>query len=343
MIGSDAVKFFVFIKEFIRYFFGNPVMPTLAVICSVFIIFCTADNFFPEEPETPDYTYVIKPVMICSETITTSAASTSTVSSSETTVSGGKSTSKKSKSSDKTSKTTAVSETTTQSSEEMITPPADYPSYDYMAAGDSPNSQYYQDRIVIIGDSIAYGFNAYGYIPYEHNIAKESLAVWNMGNYTFDLGGGPMGVFDAAGYVNSPLYFISVGMNDLYSYSPDDYAWAMRGIAEEVLARVPDATIVIGAITPVSQGNYYTSNETIQAFNNSLEYVINDMNSPQVMFFNTYAILADPSTQSLSSAHSGGDGLHLNSSSYGYVLSCLFNFLDTTGAIDQMATHDSAY
>ena len=356
-------------------------MPTLAVICSVFIIFCTADNFFPEEPETPDYTYVIKPVMICSETITTSAASTSTVSSSETTVSGGKSTSKKSKSSDKTSKTTAVSETTTQSSEEMITPPADYPSYDYMAAGDSPNSQYYQDRIVIIGDSIAYGFNAYGYIPYEHNIAKESLAVWNMGNYTFDLGGGPMGVdevpegwlaldmgektintysaiirsaatviwngpmgvFDAAGYVNSPLYFISVGMNDLYSYSPDDYAWAMRGIAEEVLARVPDATIVIGAITPVSQGNYYTSNETIQAFNNSLEYVINDMNSPQVMFFNTYAILADPSTQALSSAHSGGDGLHLNGSSYGYVLSCLFNFLDTTSAIDQMAAHDSAY
>lgn len=318
-------------------------MPTLAVICSIFIIFCTADNFFPEEPETPDYTYVIKPVMICSETITTSAASTSTVSSFETTVSGGKSTSKKSKSSDKTSKTTAVSETTTQSPEEMITPPADYPSYDYMAAGDSPNSQYYQDRIVIIGDSIAYGFNAYGYIPYEHNIAKESLAVWNMGNYSFDLGGGPMGVFDAAGYVNSPLYFISVGMNDLYSYSPDDYAWAMRGIAEEVLARVPDATIVIGAITPVSQGNYYTSNETIQAFNNSLEYVINDMNSPQIMFFNTYAVLADPSTQALSSAHSGGDGLHLNGSSYGYVLSCLFNFLDTTGAIDQMAAHDSAY
>ncbi len=320
-------------------------MPTLAVICSIFVIFFTADNFFPEKPEAPEYTYVLKPVMICSEKITAPTLSTSTASSSKTTAANSGSTSKKSKpvSSDKNSKTTAAPETTTQPTDNTTYSSGDIPPFDYTTAGDSPNSQYYQDRIVIIGDSIAYGFNAYGYIPYEHNIAKESLAVWNMGSYTFDLGGGPMGVYDAAGYINSPLYFISVGMNDIYSYSPDDYAWAMRGIAEEILARVPDATIVIGAITPVSQGNYYTNNETIQAFNYSLEYIINDMNSPQVMFFNTYAVLADPSTQALGAAHSGGDGLHLNGSSYGYVLSCLFSFLDNAGAIDRMTAHDSAY
>ncbi len=333
MIGSDLIK--ALFKEFIQYFFGNPVLPTLAIICSVFIIFCTADSFFPEESETPDYTYVIRPVMICSETITTSANSTtaSTSASKTTTNNFSRKT---------TVGTSATTESTTTATEPIPTN-TDISPYDYMTAGDSPNIQYYQDRIVIIGDSIAYGFNAYGYIPYEHNIAKESLAVWNMSSYTFDLGGGPMGVFDAAGYVNSPLYFISIGMNDLYSYSPDDYAWAMRGIAEEVLARVPDAIIVIGAITPVSQGNYYTTNETIQAFNYSLEYVINDMNSPQVKFFNTYAVLADPNTQALGEGFGGADGLHLNGSSYSYVLSCLFSFLDLTGAADQMAAHDSSY
>lgn len=216
------------------------------------------------------------------------------------------------------------------------------PSYDYKSAGDSPNSSFYQDRLVIIGDSIAYGYNVYGYIPNQHNIAAESLAVWNMGRYTFNLGGGSMGLYDAASYAYSPLYLISIGMNDIFTYSADDYGWNIRWIAEEILSRVPTATIVVGGITPVSNGNYYTTNDKIREYNSSLEWIINDMESSQVLYFNTHDVLCDSNTDALARTYAGGDGLHLNSLAYSDMLKCLFNYLDTTSAYDQILAHEGA-
>lgn len=213
--------------------------------------------------------------------------------------------------------------------------------YSYTSAGESPNSDYYQERLTIIGDSIAYGFNAYGYIPYEHNIAKESLAVWNMDSYYFDMGGGSMGVIDSADYVNSPLYFISMGMNDIYSCTPEEYGASMLNVAQQVLERVPTATIVVGAITPVSEGNYYTTNDNIRSFNYALQNSINGAGSSQILFFDTYSLLADPYTLALGYDHSSGDGMHLSSYSYSYVLNCLFNFLDEADIIEQIQLHDT--
>lgn len=213
--------------------------------------------------------------------------------------------------------------------------------YDYISAGESPNSSYYQDRLAIIGDSIAYGFNAYGYIPYEHNIAKESLAVWNMDSYFFDIDGYYAGVLDTADYVNTPLYFISMGINDIYGCSPDEYGTSMLSIAQQLLERVPTATIVVGAITPIADWNGYTTNETIRSFNHSLQNAVESAGNSQILFFDTYSVLADPYTLALSDDHSGGDGMHLSSYSYSYILNCLFNFLDSADVTEQIQVHDT--
>lgn len=326
-----------FLTDFTRFFFGNPVFPAIAVICSVFIVFLTADSTAKPKEKVPEKNYKIAALQYAASVRTTSAASTSTsTTSAETTRFSTAS--------------TTVSTVVTSTAETTEPPPETEPIddnappvYNYLAAGESPNSGFYQDRLVVIGDSIAYGFNAYGYIPYEHNIAAESLAVWNMGNYTFDIGGGPMGVYDAAEYAYSPLYYVSIGMNDIYSYSPDDYAWNMRWLAEDILARVPTATIVVGAITPVSDGNYYTSNDVIREFNYSLEWVIDDLGSEQVLFFNTHDVLCDQNTMALGWDLAGGDGLHLNSSAYSQILCGLFNYLDTTYAIEQIEAHENNY
>lgn len=332
-----------FISNFIKFFFGNPIFPTIAVICSVFVIFLTADSTAEPEEKAEDNSYKTAALQYAVSVSKTTMASSLTTA--LTTSDSGSSNRRT------TSSTTAVSETNTTVSAEtpLETEPIDAPDdeyvppvYNYLAAGESPNSGFYQDRLVIVGDSIAYGFNAYGYIPYEHNIAAESLAVWNMGNYMFDLGGGPMGVYDAAEYADSPLYYISIGMNDIYSFTPDDYAWNMRWIAEEILARVPAATIVVGSITPVSEGNYYTSNDIIREFNSSLEWVINDLGSEQVLFFNTHDVLCDQNTMALGWDFAGGDGLHLNSSAYSQILCGLFNYLDTTSAIEQIEAHEKS-
>lgn len=328
-----------FLTNFIKFFFGNPIFPTIAVICSVLIVFLTADSTAKPKEKAPENNYKIAALQyaasVAKTTSTTSSTSTSTTSAETTRISTASTT--------VSAALTSMTETTEIPIETEHVDDYATPVYNYLAAGESPNSGFYQDRLVIIGDSIAYGFNAYGYIPYEHNIAAESLAVWNMGNYTFDLGGGPMGVYDAAEYAYSPLYYISIGMNDIYSYSPDDYAWNMRWIAEDILARVPTATIVVGAITPVSDGNYYTSNDVIRDFNYSLEWVINDLGSEQVLFFNTHDVLCDQNTMALGWDFAGGDGLHLNSSAYSQILCGLFNYLDTTRAIEQIEAHEENY
>lgn len=323
-----------FFREFQNFLFASPVLPLLIICVSVCAAFLTADRSLPEDEPVPEYLQTVvqisfPPVSRTAVTTASTSTTSSTTISQTTTVT--------------TAATTALPETEPPEEPQQQDQPAYIPDYNYsyISAGESPNSGFYQDRLVIIGDSIAYGYNAYGYIPSPHNIAKESLAVWNMNNYTFDMGGGAMGIIDAAAYVRSPLYFISIGMNDIFTYSPDDYAWRIRDIAEQVLERVPDATIVVGAITPVSAGNYYTGNDTIRSFNSSLEYVINDAGSSRLLFFNTNAVLTDPETGCLSYSFAGGDGLHLNSSAYSYSLNCLFNFLDETNAMEQINEHDN--
>ncbi len=337
-----------FLSNFLRYFFGSPVLPVMAVMCSIFAVFLTADSFFEPEEETIDYTITMSAFPL-GEVAAETTAYTTTLSAETTTTTA-------SETSSTTSVETANATETTEAvpvdewNEAADNVPEDSddgvyyedpPKYEYLSAGESPNSSFYQDRLTIIGDSVAYGFNAYGYIPTQHNIAKESLAIWNMGNYSFDLGGGAMGLVDAAAYVNSPLYYLSIGMNDIYGLTPGDYAWNIRWIAEDVLARVPTATIVVGTITPVSDGNYYTTNDKINEYNAALESVIIDLGSSQVLFFDANAALKDLNTGALSYDYAGGDGLHLNSSAYSHVLGCLFNFLDSTEAINQINEHEN--
>ncbi len=319
-----------FLNNFIKLFFGNPIFPISTVLCAIFVVFMTADSLVRPEAIQPVSSYKIEAYRYAASTTTSTTTTTTTTTTSTTAT---------------TSTATTTTATTTAAEEDknkdnLSDTEYTTPSYNYVPAGDSPNSSFYQDRLVIIGDSIAYGFNAYGYIPWQHNIAAESLAVWNMNNYTFDLGGGSMGVYDAAGYVYSPLYYISVGMNDIYTYSADDYAWNVRWIAEEILARVPTATIVVAGITPVSDGNYYTNNDRIREFNGSLEWVINDMQSSQVMYFNTHDVLCDWNTGAIGWEYAGGDGLHLNSSAYSAMLNYLFNFLDTANVYEQIIAHE---
>lgn len=335
-----------FLSNFLHFFFGSPVLPVMAVMCSVFIVFFTADSFVQPEEEAPDYTITMSAFPL-GEAVVESTACTTASTAAASTVEASESTSVVVMETTATAETVPVEESgeKTASDAPEISDNGDSAGipiykYEYLSAGESANSGFYQDRLVIIGDSIAYGFNAYGYIPSQHNIAKESLAVWNMGNYTFDLGGGAMGLVDAAAYANSPLYYISIGMNDIFSFTPGDYAWNIRWIAEDVLARVPTATIVVGTITPVSDGNYYTTNDTINEFNAALEAVISDLGSSRVLFFDANAALKDLSTGALSYDYAGGDGLHLNSSAYSRVLDCLFNFLDSTEAVNQINEHE---
>lgn len=193
--------------------------------------------------------------------------------------------------------------------------------------GDSPNSDFYQARLAIAGDSIAYGFNAYGYIPNERNIATESVSMWNLDYFTFSTG---MGLVDTVAYVQPAILYMSMGMNDVNMSTPEEYAERYKNTIYEIRNRVPDIHIVVAGITPVTSYSGFVSNETIRAFNTALENMVSEISSNRVYYFDAYSVVADPNTLELRPECTGGDGIHLVSTCYYDFLNALYNRLDET-------------
>lgn len=303
------------------------------------------DNAHPHSPVVHDKAMAAENVgMTTTTTVSTTATTTSSTTTTTTTTAATTTTEITETSAEPapteppTTETTAV-ETTEPASEQAARPKPVY-SYDYLSAGTSPNSSYYQDRIVIIGDSIAYGFNAYGYVPFEHNLAKESVSMWNLNAFTFDKGWGAMSIIDNTAYVQPALIYMSLGLNDVNATSSDTFAASYRNAIDQILANVPDTTIVVGSITPISDSNSFIGNDVIREFNSALQNMVSEINSPQVLYFDAYSVLADPATLALRWDFSSGDGMHLGSQCYNMIFTALFNYLDTTSAIDQIHAHD---
>lgn len=238
-----------------------------------------------------------------------------------------------------TSKTTAPSgennqpgqetpaETTTTAATEK--PHAPSTSSNYTPTGVSPNSDFYQSRLAVAGDSIAYGYNVYGLIPNEHNIARESVSLWNLDYFTFNYGYGEIGMIDAIDYVHPKLLLMSMGMNDVNMSTADSFAMKYNSLVNQVLERVPDTNIVICGITPVGAYTGFTTNETIMSFNSALRDMVDKMNNDRVYFFDPYSVLANEYS-TLRDDCSGGDGIHLQSHCYTDILTAIFSYLDTT-------------
>lgn len=252
-----------------------------------------------------------------------------------------------------TSTTTTMTETTTTVTETTTAPPPPAPEPDntnndapaptpgqpmspYLYAGVSPNSSFYQERLAIAGDSIASGYQIYGYIPYEHNIAKESVGLWNLNKNTFNFGYGNMSMVDSVAYMQPKLLMISIGMNDLPMNDPGWFAGLYSSLVDQILAVDPDVNIVCAGITPVAGYVTYSTNENIRNYNAAIENLVAELGSPQVYYFDAYSVLADSNTLALSPNYSGGDGIHITSGSYNDMLTALFNFLDTTPVMENI-------
>ncbi|HAE51928.1 MAG TPA: hypothetical protein DCG30_01575, partial [Ruminococcus sp.] len=187
---------------------------------------------------------------------------------------------------------------------------------------------------------IAYGFDAYGYIYDYNNFAMESVSIWNFDNFTIDKGAGEMGLIDAAVYVNPSLIYMSLGMNDIAGGDTESFTKAYKQRVEQLLAGIPDVTIVVAAITPVTAECDYIDNAVIRTYNQALYEMVESMNSPQVYFFDAYYAVAEPNTLNLPSDISG-DGIHLAPDTYGILLNALYNFLDDTSAMQQIQKCES--
>lgn len=236
------------------------------------------------------------------------------------------------------STTSAVTESTTVTTTETLGARFEVASPN-IYAGLSPNSQFYQERLAIAGDSIAYGFNYYGYIPDIHNIATESVSMWNFDHFTFNYGDGDMGLIDAVEYIHPKLLYMSIGMNDVNLNYPDSFAAKYTDVIYQILERVPDINIVVAGITPVTAECSYISNDIIRDYNYALEAAVIDIDSPRVCYFDAYSVVCDEYLD-LRYECTSGDGIHLEPYCYGDILTALFDHLDSTTIPEQMQDSD---
>ena len=196
------------------------------------------------------------------------------------------------------------------------------------AASSSSNVKYYQDRMVVAGDSIAFGFCTYGFIPYEHNLAQGSLAMRNYKEYGwFKVNGSQMRVMDAIYTVKPRLLYVSMGMNDVNITNAQTYANNYVRFIKEVRSRLPGCIIVAANITPIASTSGFTDINRIINCNNAMIKAVTALGDPNTILFDAYSVVSGGGKY-MSSGYSAGDGIHLSRVVYPKLLNALAIRLD---------------
>ena len=195
-------------------------------------------------------------------------------------------------------------------------------------AGSSANVSFYQNLMHVAGDSIAYGFCAYGYIPIEHNIAQGSLAMRNYTSYGwFNVNGRQMRCMDAVATLKPRLLYVSMGMNDINITNAQTYANNYVGFLKQVRAKVPNCIIVAANITPTEARRTDFSVTKIRNCNLLMQNAVKAMNDPNIILFDAYSVVSAGGTY-MASGYGAGDGIHLAGHVYQKLLNSLAIVLD---------------
>lgn len=323
-------------KKFLVYL--SPIIIFLCVVLGVHLYFSGSGKKIPKTPieELLTAAEITETSTETTTTSTTTAALTTTTTSTTTTTATAATTAT---AVPETTVPTASADTAEDAAEapcDAAAPATEPAAPSYTAVGTSPNSRFYQDRLVVAGDSIASGYYYYGYIPEGHNLAQSSLSIWNFEYFTFNVGGTLMNISDGINVLQPKLVLFSVGMNDINCTSAETFTEKYRSKIDLALRQDPDVNIVVSGITPIASYVTYTTNDTIRQYNAALKAMVDSIGSSRVYYFDPFPVLADPATNALKDNGSSGDGMHLASSCYGEVLAALFNYLDTTPVYEQI-------
>ena len=195
----------------------------------------------------------------------------------------------------------------------------------FSAAEKEKLHEIYAENITVVGDSIAYGFNAYGYISDEQNLAQGSVAIRNIHDFTFSYDGVEMDILEALQEAQPTYIYLSMGMNDVNMITAEEYGSAYQEAITSIQEICPDSNLLVAGITPIAVDCDFTDNAEIRKFNHVLEQIVADFDSPNIVYFDAYSVIADPETEDMRPECSGGDGIHLSGQSYEDLLNAVWN------------------
>ena len=208
--------------------------------------------------------------------------------------------------------------------------------------GTSPNISFYQSRLVVAGDSVAAGYNSYGYIPDNHNLAVKNVSVTAYRNYTFDATGQWLGIVESIQKMQPSLILTSMGANDCL-ISAALYGQRYRDYLKRLRAASPDSIILVGALTPTAlKTNYpHVSISVVRSFNAQLKAIAESMDD-KVIYFDAFSVVVEDNGVYMDPKFAAFDGFHLQPKAYEELLRVMAVTLDSHGAKEKITTREQA-
>ncbi len=172
---------------------------------------------------------------------------------------------------------------------------------------------------VFVGDSICSGLSVYKILPAKNVVAKGSVGVRSIFDYTFKVNGGSYGVVQALTLLKPKTVIFSMGMNDINMTTKEKYCENYKNLLTKVQAALPNAKLCVASITPITTASKFSTNTKIDGYNAAIrDYLA--ANYPSWHYVNVAPGLKNE-YNALRSNYTSGDGIHLAPAAYQVILS----------------------
>ena len=215
-----------------------------------------------------------------------------------------------------------------------ITPPPSLPTSAFHLTGDALLAETadmgmeYVDKMIFLGDSTTYGMKYYEVL----SDGKATKQVWTPSNGTLTLSyqgfaaivypedGSEISIRDAVTASLPEYMVITLGVNGISFMDEDYFKSEYTDLVTDIQSISPDTKIILQSIFPVASNYEYLSsinNEKIAAANS---WILEVAENTGTAFLNTASALVGEDGW-LPQSYQNGDGLHLNETGFGIVLS----------------------
>lgn len=180
----------------------------------------------------------------------------------------------------------------------------------------------YFDQFALVGDSVCSGFASAGYFKQENNLARPSIAAWNIHQFLITSGGLSTDVLVHL-YNKQPKYVLfSMGLNDVNLTTKEQFVNNYMQLLFQCKQASPNSEFIIMAVTPVR--SKFCKNEKIDEYNAALRYAIENCYYDHYHFVDPTDLLKG-SDNKLKEKYAFEDGTHLEMSGMKVCLWYMYN------------------
>ena len=169
----------------------------------------------------------------------------------------------------------------------------------------------YFDEFALVGDSVCSGFASAGYFSQKNNLARPSIAAWNIHQFLITSDDLSTDVLVHL-YNKQPKYVLfSMGLNDVNLTTKNQFVHNYIQLLYQCRQVSPNSEFIIMAVTPVR--SKFCKNEKIDEYNQALADAFEEIGNKHYHFVNPTDLLKGDDNK-LKEEYAFEDGTHLEMS-----------------------------